>query len=511
MNSSGLSEGVLSGGRKTEPRERIKNASGLSLKQKMVIIIVLIVASISVIAGFFCAKWINDTVKELYIDRSVELAETAAVIVDPKRVQNVKNAVLEIYENTEDKVSTEEWGTQEFYNYIGRYAEIENTEDFTVLQGQLRAVQDSNSLESVYIVCFDVENENTIYLVDASPYDGNCPPGAFDDVMYEVDHRAMENPHEGVAPDITNTAEYGWIVAAGRPVFDAQGELIAFTAVDISMNDVIDQQNRFLIVVVAALLVLAVLFILICIFLVDRYVIKPINILSDTSEKYWSEDSSAIHNDFSQIQIHTGDEIEMLSNSMKQMEQNINDHITQILETTKELISTKERADEMDRIANIDALTKVRNKRSYDIEIERIEKELKEGNTEFGLVMIDLNFLKKINDSYGHEKGDQSIQLLCKLICGIFRFSPVFRIGGDEFIVILENNDYQNIGQLSSELDKELARIQEKTELEPWERISAAAGYALFDPSLDENMGSVFKRADRKMYDCKKKMKAVRE
>jgi GGDEF domain-containing protein len=51
--------------------------------------------------------------------------------------------------------------------------------------------------------------------------------------------------------------------------------------------------------------------------------------------------------------------------------------------------------------------------------------------------MFDLNDLKHINDRYGHERGDEYIVNCCRLICQVFKHSPVFRIGGDEFVALL--------------------------------------------------------------------------
>ena len=297
------------------------------------------------------------------------------------------------------------------------------------------------------------------------------------------------------------------MVAAGSPIF-ADGELIGFAAAEISMNEVMAQRNRFLMIACIALLLLGAAAIVVSIILIDRKIIRPINKLSDTSERYWSGETSVIRHEFSQLQIHTGDEIETLSQSMKQMEQNINEHITEILETTKKLISTQEHAEEMDRAANIDALTKVRNKRAYDLEIERVDREIRGGKTAFGLAMIDLNYLKMTNDTYGHERGNEALRMLCGAICRVFKHSPVFRVGGDEFVVVLENSDYEQLDDLKEAFEQELRGMQDNRE--PWARISAAAGYALFDPGLDADMESIFKRADRRMYERKKAMKAER-
>jgi diguanylate cyclase (GGDEF)-like protein len=125
--------------------------------------------------------------------------------------------------------------------------------------------------------------------------------------------------------------------------------------------------------------------------------------------------------------------------------------------------------------------------------------------------MIDLNFLKKINDTYGHEQGNYAIKKLCHIVCDIFEHSPVFRIGGDEFVVILKGADYRNIENLLIEFNMKISEFSSDETLEPWERVSAAIGIALYDKDIDANVTNVFRRADQKMYDCKKAMKATRE
>ena len=477
-----------------------------SLKKKLILLIVPIIIGVILMSGFFSFKSLTDVTRTIYTSRSQELSETTAQILDPRQVKTIRDKVLEIFRATTDRVSSDAWGSPEFDAYLTRYQEITETKEYKQIRKQLRIVQDSNNLQASYLVWFDLDTESTIYLVDGA-YEDICLPGCFDAVMYDVDHAAMKNPKDGIKPDVTNTKEYGWVVAAGSPVF-CDDELVAFAAAEISMNEVMGQRNRFLMIEFMALLGLAVAFILISIILIDRMLIRPINKLSDTSEKYWSGETSSIRHEFSQLEIHTGDELETLSNSMKQMEQNINEHITRILDTTNKLISTREHAEEMDRAANIDALTKVRNKRAYDVEVERIDQEIAGGKTAFGLAMIDLNYLKKINDTYGHDKGNEAIRTLCRTICGVFVHSPVYRIGGDEFVVVLENHDYEHLDELKVSFDQEMLKLgNEKT---PWEGVSAAAGYALFDPSRDKDVESVFERADKEMYEQKKRMKAIR-
>jgi len=477
-----------------------------SLKKKMFILMVSIIVAISVLAGLFSYKGINDISRSMYISRSKELSKTAAAMVDPQQVKAIRDQVMEIFRASDDRVSTEEWGSPEFDAYLQRYAAIPETEEFKTIQKQLRIVQDNNALECVYLVCFDPDTESTIYLVDGTYGEDNSHPGSFDAVMYDVDHAAMKNPENGIEPDITNTEEYGWVVAAGSPVF-LDGQLVAFAAAEISMNEVMAQRNRYLLIALGALLALAVVFIGLSLYLIDRTIIRPINKLSDTSEKYWRGESASIRNEFSQLQIHTGDEIETLSNAMKQMEQNINEQFGKILETTQKLITTKEHAEEMDRIANVDALTKVRNKRAYEETAARLKQGLETGEvTRFGIAMVDLNDLKQINDRYGHDKGDIAIQRLCGMICATFKHSPVFRFGGDEFVVVLEGTDLENVDELVGQLEAEVNRNNQDKSLKPWERGNAAIGYAQY--SEGDSLEAVFKRADKAMYARKMEMKS---
>lgn len=96
------------------------------------------------------------------------------------------------------------------------------------------------------------------------------------------------------------------------------------------------------------------------------------------------------------------------------------------------------------------------------------------------------------------------------LVCEVFEHSPVFRIGGDEFIVILKFRDYRNVDRLIDDFNARLEAVQKDDTLKPWEQISAAIGYAKFDKTVDHTVDDVFKKADQAMYERKKAMKARR-
>ena len=153
-------------------------------------------------------------------------------------------------------------------------------------------------------------------------------------------------------------------------------------------------------------------------------------------------------------------------------------------------------------MANRDALTGVKNKRAYvQAEIELDEQIEREVQSAFAVVVCDINGLKQINDMLGHKAGDEFIKSSCSIICNVFSHSPVFRVGGDEFTVILKDRDYDN----RFELVEQLGVVQEEKRVNGVKPI--AVGLSEFNPGTDMRVQDVFERADNLMYEDKKNCK----
>ena len=116
----------------------------------------------------------------------------------------------------------------------------------------------------------------------------------------------------------------------------------------------------------------------------------------------------------------------------------------------------------------------------------------------------DINGLKEVNDTCGHDFGDILIIDACKLICKTFKRSPVYRIGGDEFVVILENGELEHYAELLEEFTREMEACSCGR---PGEALSIARGIAIYDSDTDLVFANVFKRADDAMYQNKAAMK----
>ena len=177
-----------------------------------------------------------------------------------------------------------------------------------------------------------------------------------------------------------------------------------------------------------------------------------------------------------------------------------NIQISKETEIAKNIIKTKE--EEINQISKDtyrDSLTNVGNKNAYTKKMEELNDMIAKGFTAFAIVMIDVNCLKQMNDKYGHAFGDEYLKNCCHIICEVYKHSPVYRIGGDEFAVILVNDDYKKREQKLDEIIQIFIHEYNDESLEPWERCSAAVGMSDYR-SEDKTAELTFRRADEKMY-----------
>ena len=154
--------------------------------------------------------------------------------------------------------------------------------------------------------------------------------------------------------------------------------------------------------------------------------------------------------------------------------------------------------------ASVDALTGVKNRHAFLMAEERLNRQIdQQPGLEFAVVVLDVNDLKKVNDTDGHEAGDQLLRNACEVICETFKRSPVFRIGGDEFTVIVQGNDYACIEELLGRLDAHNRQARRSG------GIVIACGMARHE--TEASMAPVFERADQAMYENKSRLKAEKD
>ncbi len=253
-----------------------------------------------------------------------------------------------------------------------------------------------------------------------------------------------------------------------------------------SYKDIQAIRYEIILKIVFSVLLLTLIFSLIVVLMV-RKAVMPLKKLAEASVK--------ISNGDYDIEIPHGStyEVEQLSHAFEIMQMNLREH---------------QKLQHM--LAYRDSLTGLRNMTSYKKWVTDFDKKIQEENISFGVVMFDINYLKETNDTYGHDIGNKLIETASALISATFKRSPVFRIGGDEFVAILQDRDLDMRDELFKNFDAESANTFIEVGGTPLP-VSIAKGFSLFNPNTDTQIADVFNRADEDMYKTKRimKMKSV--
>ena len=237
-------------------------------------------------------------------------------------------------------------------------------------------------------------------------------------------------------------------------------------------------------VLVAAAAVFALTILLAWIF--AGRIIKPLKQLTEAAKE-----TDRGNYDF-KLEYNGRDEVGTLTSTFKRMADHMKEHIS-----------------DLNRRANVDALTSVRNKGAFTAYIEEMQGKLDDdpGLTEFAIGVFDCDDLKAVNDLYGHDKGDIYLKNASRAICKVFQHSPVFRIGGDEFAIVLRGEDYNNREALIALLEKTIAETNAETD-NRWEQVHVSMGVIKYDPRQDHSIMDTVRRADKAMYINKKNRKS---
>ncbi|MCR5402248.1 MAG: EAL domain-containing protein [Butyrivibrio sp.] len=163
-----------------------------------------------------------------------------------------------------------------------------------------------------------------------------------------------------------------------------------------------------------------------------------------------------------------------------------------------------EERDKAKSIALTDPLTGVKSKHAFILQQKDIDATIESGTAnDFAVVVCDVNGLKVINDTLGHKAGDEYIMNASRMICDIFQHSPVYRTGGDEFVVILHDRDYLIRKELVQVLhDRSVTHISTK-------EVVISGGLSEYRPGEDKSFHDAFERADALMYEEKKLLKGM--
>lgn len=252
------------------------------------------------------------------------------------------------------------------------------------------------------------------------------------------------------------------------------GMLLAVTA---PVSEIDEAEFKLVEKIIQFTILIALVFILVSSY-IAKTIIKPLKELNDAAKEI------AKGNLEISLVTKTKDEIGTLTDSLRDTAHELKRQITYINE-----------------LAFTDTLTGIGNNAAYSRDVMEIKEQIANKTAYFSMAIIDVNNLKYINDNYGHDKGNVLIISTAETAVSVFGQDKVYRIGGDEFAVLLRNVDSETAKLLAERFLLLLKEI--KCGL----LVSAAIGTASYDSAVDDSFDKVFKRADEEMYRRKAEMK----
>lgn len=487
----------------------MKKEKRFSIRMKMYIFVIITVLLVAFGTSVIAYTTMADQIDRYYMQNTADNARNFASMVDGDFLEELKTVAAseefqelrEIAEETDDESLIENYLTEK-----GLWEKYSETRD--KIQDYLDNME---GIKYLYIVAHgDIDAEYDMYLVD----DKENP--IYETGYYEEREKELRGVDLTQLPETTiSNGDWGWLCSDFKPVYNSEGKCVCIVGCDIGMDDVMTERQRILILLLAGAIVFTMIILAGAMNFINKVVVKPLDQMTKEMKKFnptenLSYDNAGVMN----IDIRSHDEISEIYQGIRTMQMNIIDFLKNLLVLQEDKMRAEnDIKDKEKQIGQLsaetykDSLTGVGNKAAYVKKLAEINEQIEAEGLEFAIVMIDMNSLKRINDEFGHKAGDNYISGCCHIICEAFKHSPVYRIGGDEFVVILQGQDYENRKEIVEELKNEYVKSYEQEDTDPWLRYSAAVGMAE-NASDDYTAELVFKRADKAMYKDKANFKA---
>lgn len=422
----------------------------LHLSAPIVFLLVLIPFIIVLTAGLgttLAVQSINSQ-KAMVSDKTIEMATTAAELIRPYR-----DEVGSIQEGDEDTPA---------YHHV-----------YDILAA-FRIANAGTSGELAFIYACRERADGTFeFTIDPSP-----DPAEFGEDLEET--YALRQASLGTAAfdSAPYTDRWGTFYSAYAPVFDSNNKVVMIIGIDVWANwfdNAIWSNSRSIIIVTAIAVVSGAVIAAVLFGRLSRRLRLLLSEFTDLEDDVRLLTADLKKSEATEVSVpDDGDEVVALRMKIRAAQKELHDYI----EYTK-------------HAAYVDPLANVGSRVSYTERIETLD-----GSTFFGVLVVDINDLKHINDTYGHDKGDAAIVGIADVLKTQFPEKDIFRIGGDELVVLIFESAEQVKPRLVS-LTEALAAFNQNSGL-PF-AVSASKGIAFFQEG-DRGYPDVFRRADAAMY-----------
>ena len=333
----------------SEPRTR-KNRL-VSLRFKSVMSIVLTALILSVIAVTVSYHVYSTTMDDHYKTLTSNLAKTAASQLEAADLLRYYEEVKAIGEYDDNRYNTDEAYRKDY----DLKAEALKDDRYMEMMHVLYEIKENNGITYLYVQ--KLEGDKCTYIMDTDDSSDYCQLG----VTHEVSGPTKEtpNPEFGIPAFITNDT-YGWLCTSMEPVLDGDNNPVALVGVDVSMDEIMQDRTDYLRTIILFMGIAAVVMTAVVLAWIVAAVVGPINKLSAATRSFVQDRSGDTQGEsaISRLNIRTGDEVEVLSDSVKQMEQDINSYIANLTAVTAEKerigaelnVATQIQADMLPRI-----------------------------------------------------------------------------------------------------------------------------------------------------------------
>ena len=176
----------------------------------------------------------------------------------------------------------------------------------------------------------------------------------------------------------------------------------------------------------------------------------------------------------------------------------------ELSESTSEIDALREKLEDSKREAETDGLTGIANRKRFDRSLDELSTAAQENDETLCLLMVDIDFFKKFNDSFGHQTGDQVLKLVARTLSDCVRDDDVAaRYGGEEFSVILPRADLSTAWEIGERIRTQVGakKIMKRSTNEDLGTITLSVGVSLYRKG--EPVADLMKRADEALYLCK--------
>lgn len=425
-----------------------------SFKYIIIVCIVLLLANVGF--GLIFVYRSRNVMKEIISERMIGISNTAASIIDGDMLKNI----------TEEDV-------------------LEKTENYQEIYDLLRSFKLNNNFKYIYTVK-DVGNKNFEFIIDEDPID----PADFGQEVVYTDALYVASLGTPAVDFTASKDEWGSYYSAFSPIKDTSGSIVGIVGVDFDSEwyetEISKNNVYFILISVTSLIIGGAIAILVTSESTKKFrsFNRELSNLSTDIDALTNElNKDDIDNKVNQEETETNDyDINSLSDKMHQMQDELKNYITRV------------RAR-----AYMDTMTGVSNKTAYLDKVKEIDRDIIKRKASFTVIVFDINGLKLVNDDNGHECGDRFINNTAEVIKRLFGSENTYRIGGDEFIAVLQGESQKSIDKISKEILSAIDSFNETVEEGDF-KVSCSFGVAKFEPDKDIEFRAVFKRADDEMY-----------